>query len=422
MAPRHGDEPWFRNGEHALDLVRMAWISGLALATAAALVVMLFRQRAITALGGCGTGDGLNYCAVANGRTAKWPFSHRPLVPLVARLIHLVSHLSVPHSFLVVALAGFVLAAVTTAALGGILAERAGLDRRRTRWVAIAASAAWAVSPFGLRFALLSPVLTDGLATALLVSWLVVAIRPPSGRYALVAAPLLAFLATLARETSAATIVLTCVVAFACHVVPVRTAIASGGAALLAFVFDVTRPARPNARYVHDAWHSSLSYWSRHPGATTHALLMGVGVALIALLPTTIIRLRRRMDEPEVLAPLLTAMVVPILLSAGGLDLPRLSSPAAPIGSAVLAVYAVGIGGRTRTLVLLAIGTAFLFEWRIFGVIARTQKGYTGYFLGRRSFGAVSLTLVAALVVALLVIDARSIRAERDATAATSRA
>jgi hypothetical protein len=383
----------------------------LGIVAVAALAAMLVRQRAITGLGGCGTGDGVSYCAMARGKLGRRPFSHRPLVPAIARVVSAALDTTVRHSFLVIALCGFVLTLVAIVALGRRVALRTGIDARKAARIGALAAVLWAVTPLALRFVLLAPVLTDSLGTALLVAWLAALLARSRHRFTWVLAPMVAVLATLAREVNAATIAATCIVALGVHIVSIRRAGATIAATTAALLFDLTRPGLPNT-VVSNLPSDTFRYWTEHPGPTLRALLMGVGFALLALLPTVWIRMSRRLPTPRPVVVLLPAAVVPILLSAGGLDLPRLSSPATPVLCVLLSLYLLTTATPVQTLLISALGALFFYEWDVFGVLPRTHLGYTDYFLARGAFRPAMLGVLLAITVTVVVLDVNALRNE----------
>ena len=147
---------------------------------------------------------------MASGHRAISPWSHRPLVPFVARLIRFASDSTLLGSFTVAAVGGFVLTVVALAGLGYVIASRSGIPRHEAHLVVVGAVVLWSVTPFALRFVLTAPVLTDELATGLLILWLALLLAPQRHSWTWTLAPIAAMLATTAREAAVATIVVTC--------------------------------------------------------------------------------------------------------------------------------------------------------------------------------------------------------------------
>src|SRR5262249_43077916 len=150
---------------------------------------------------------------------------------------------------------------------------------------------------------------------------------------------------------------------------------------------------------------------------------MGVGLVLIAFIPTLWIRLSRSLHDVRPVLVLLPAALVPIVLSTGALDLPRLSSPATPVLGVVLALFLVTAATRLQAMLIVALGLVFLWEWDVFGAIARTQRGYTNYYLARGAFGGGVLALLLVLAAALVAADVAQLgaRRARGATRSPSR-
>ena len=373
--------------------------------TAVASVAMLVRQRALLNFNGCAFPDGVSYCAQARGHIGTAPFSYRPLDPLAARIVRAVSGWDLVGSFQFVAACGFVLTVCALAALARGTALRSGVAPREAWFIAFAAVLLWIITPYALRFVLTAPVFVDELATGLAVTWLAVFFargRPLSW----VLAPVLATLATLAREVGIATVTVTCVTAVILRIVPLRHAVVNCVAAGGAFAFDLSRPHLPQpANSPSMAWEITEK-WLHNPHQTLAALLMGTGLVLFALLPTTVVRTRRTLTDTRYVSALVpTAAVLVVSSPFLGRELPRFSSGATPIFCLLLAFYLVLIADTLRIVLLTAASFVFLHEWKIFGTVPRTHRGYAQYFYGRTVFHLAVILVLVAIGVVLTVVD-----------------
>ncbi len=376
--------------------------------SAASAARMLAKQRPIRDSGGCAFPDGLSYCRMARSLAGRRPFNQRPLVPLAARTARAITNVNLVSSFRIVAVAGLLLTLGALAALGYVISLRAGTSRRHAVAIALVAAALWFVTPFALRFSLTAPVLTDELATALAIAWLALLFAAGSRRWTWVFAPMVAVLATAARETAFAVIAVTCVVAAALRVIERRDAYLSVGAAALTAVFDVTRPFKPSSYDALSSWAKWLGKWFDTPRATFTALLMGVGFAALALLPGVVSGATKAVSHPRYVYALLPAAIVPLFLATfGGADVARLSSAATPVLSLLLAFYLVLVA-RTEQILILAAGAAiYIRGWHLFGEVVRSDAGYVAYFFGRTTFETETLVALAVIAVALVVSNRR---------------
>jgi len=321
---------------------------------------------------------------------------------------HAATGLKLVAGFRAVAIAGLALTAGALAALGYVLALRAGVSRRQGRAIALVAPALWFGTPFALRFDLTAPVLTDSLATGIAVMWLALLLVPWRRRWWWVLAPVAAVLATTAREAAFLTIATTCIAAVALRVIARRDAAVNIGASALALAFDLTRPFKTPGSDALTDWGKWLARWFDTPRAMLAALLMGVGFAGFAMLPSGVRRVMRRVEHPRYLAALLPAALVPILLSTvGGADVGRLSSAATPVLSLMLAFYLVLVASTAQIVLLTVAAGIVIGQWNPFGVVPRTEHGYRIYFYGADHFGATTLAILVVIAAAVALLDHR---------------
>ena len=368
-------------------------------------VAMLANQRAIRNSKGCAFEDGISYCAQATGKIGTAPFTYRPLVPFAARIVRAVSDWSLVGSFQFVAACGFLLTICSLAALARGTALRSGVAPRQAWLIAFGAVLLWISTPYALRFVLTAPTFVDELATGLAVTWLAVFFA--RGRLLVwVVAPVLAILATLAREVGIATVGVTCLTAVILRLVPLRHAVVNCVAAAGAFVFDLSQPHLPHpANSPSMAWEITEK-WIRFPHQALSALLMGTGLVLFALTPFAVVRTRRALADPRYVSALVPTAVVLVVSSAFlGRELPRFSSVATPILCLLLAFYLVLVADALRVVLLTAAAFVFLQEWMIFDVVPRTHHGYAQYFYGRETFHLGIILLFVAIGAVLAVVD-----------------
>jgi hypothetical protein len=219
--------------------------------------------------------------------------------------------------------------------------------------------------------------------------------------------PVVAALAVLSREVAVATIVVTCVVAFALRVVSARQLLVNVLAALSAFLVDLAQPYHQEGFDLRSLWSAAARYAIHHPVGTLRNLFMGAGFATAALLPTVVVRLTKDLTTRRHLAVLIPAGVVPILVAFGALDFGRLASAATPVLSVLLAFYLVAAASDLQRLLLGAAAAVFLAEWTVFGLVVPTRHGYVAYFSGRTRFGAPTLVFLAVIGAAIVMLDAK---------------
>jgi hypothetical protein len=397
--------------------VAVGLIAVYAIVVGVALTSISLRQKPINNWGGggeCAFPDGVNYCAMAAGELGTRPFSHRPLVPFLAGTVQSLSGWTVIDSFKAVGIAGFVLTNAAIVALGWVLARRMGVRAGHGRTVVALAALSWSLTPFALRFVLNAPVLTDELATGLTVAWLASLLAPGPRPLIVTLAPALALLATTAREAAFPTVVATCLIAVMLGVLSRRGGAANAGAAVLGLVFDLTRTAAP-ASYDPVGGMLISFHYLRDPHAVFAGFGMGVGFAMVALVPTVWIRLIRSRGEARWLCVLLPAALFPLCLATfAGQDLPRLSSPASPVLYLVLSAYVVLVADVIRVGLVVAMAAVFISQWNVFIANGRSWWRYMVYFYGMETFRPPIVIVLAVLALALLVADLRALRGRAE--------
>jgi hypothetical protein len=271
--------------------------------------------------------------------------------------------------------------------------------------IAFGAVLLWIGTPYALRFVLTAPVFVDELATGLSTVWLAVFFaRTTQIQWFL--APLLAVFATLAREVGVATVTITCVTAVIVGIVPLRYAVVNCAVAAAAFAFDLSQPhTTHSANSPSMAWEVFLK-WVHHPHMALSAILMGTGLAIFALVPSSLRRTLRAVTDARYVSALVPTAVALVVSSPFlGRELPRFSSGATPILCLLLALYLVSVADILRIALLTTAAIVFLHEWKIFGVVQRSQPGYLNYFYGRTVFHLPAILLLAAIATVLFIVD-----------------
>jgi len=139
------------------------------------------------------------------------------------------------------------------------------------------------------------------------------------------------------------------------------------------------------------------------------ALLMGVGFAVVVLLPGVVRRVMRAVSEPRYIGVLLPAAIAPVVVSTfAGADVGRLSSAATPALSLLLAFYLVLVADTAQIVLVSVAAGIFIRQWHLFGVIPRTEFGYRTYFYGVNEFGVAALAVLAVVAVAVMALDRRA--------------
>jgi hypothetical protein len=357
----------------------------------AVVTVALLAWQAVTAeriarAGGCGF-DGEQYCAAARGLRIDAPYSRRPLVPHLVRLLHLGSVLD---RFVVVDLVALAVAAV----LAGVLVVRlsGSVD------AAVVAGCLLLLQPLTVHAALTYPAATDPVALALLLGWLVLYAfeRPWWGLP-------VAVLACLARE-ALGPVVLAVVVADVVTSRPRwRLAVATAAAVVTAVAYDYAVPSAGRGLTTAQV----LRTWLRmHFGSVgggarlAWMVLTGLGLVPLLLLARNAWRVPRR---PLVLLGT-AAAVNAVLAVAGGNDTARLLLPTLAVVIVLAPAYAAREPRVVPVLAVLVAGTVLLWRpWLVSpGETAAFLRYYTPYYSGAAAFtrrfvldGAVAVTTVA---------------------------
>ena len=317
-----------------------------------------------------------SYCAMAEGRLGAPPFSRRPLVPGIVRILHFGS---LADRFLLVNAVAVALTLVFVGVLGRRVAAHLGAAPQRARAAGLAAAGLMAAAPFAGHLLLFFPTLTDYGATMLCLAWFV-GLTSADPRWHRVA-PAIAVVAVAAREQSLGPILAVAAVA-AVTGLRRRPALLSAlvGTAMLAG--DLALPSSgPNAASLHDLVRYAIRKVASPGGmlATVAGLTIACGALLIVpvLHRRWIARTTSGSADARLLIRGAAAMIVAdvALGLLGGTDTARIASHAAPI---VIAL-AVGVGAAADDGgLILVLGLSSILAWRPWLVM--TDAGsYVGF-------------------------------------------
>ena len=322
---------------------------------------------------GCGD-DGTNYCHMVVGGNVFKPWSRRLLVSTVIRSVAKPSERGgVPSKFLVANVAA--LAAQGAAAF--VLARRLCTNDRLKHLAGLTAGVVVVAAPMALRWTWMYPVLVDPVSAALGCF----AILALDSRRMFVAAPVLAALATLARESWAPLLVLAATVLVLLprggggrHEPSVRARglalAATIGATVLAAVVAFKAPGRPDP--VAHGLKYYVGYLETHL-LTSQGRLEVAWLALFALGVIPLVWLARPVASARWCAthprrPLLAAALLATMANAGlgligGADFHRFMASVAPLAIGVTVAAALSLVGETALTIAVVASAAVWGPW-----------------------------------------------------------
>lgn len=324
--------------------------------TAASLTRQAATSRWIDTGGNCGF-DGVAYCRMAAGELAFPPYSRRPLTPLLVHSLHFGSVLD---RFLIVNLLAAAVATVLVFFLTRRLAVGSGMQRANA--AAVIAASLVALNPFVWHMAMTYPALTDNLALALGLGWLVV--LTGSRPWLSVA---LAPLTVLCREAWAPPILLALVVCWL--VLPALRELWATNAALViaAGLAALNMPELPGGQtrsFVTVANEQLRDHFTTQQGLSRFLWMSAAGLGFVVLL----VVVRRQETRTRSLTAVAVALAGGHIAMAvvGGTDTDRLLVPA----FAILTAVALGAVARVRAAdpalaVAILASLAVWHPWRI---------------------------------------------------------
>jgi hypothetical protein len=369
--------------ERAVD--RGAALRVLAMAAAGVALLAVAWQVATSAFielnDHCGS-DGQGYCNIAEGRRADAPYHRRILLSLVVRA--LTPHLgTVVQRFFVLN----VLAALAVSALTALLVRRMARGIGRP-WAALLAGALMALNPYTWHWVLSYPVITDVAATALLLGWVLLALRGSS-----LTVPLAAAL-VLTRDSYAVPLAFGAVALFAQHR-PRHLIVANLVAVVVAAAFLLTLPSNPGTDVgLVDTVAKPLqeNFGSPYRLATLGwYFLFGLGLLPIALLAVYVRdrradRSARRGDAAT--ETLLAAVAAGTIVAAviGGWDVSRYLLATCALLVSVLCARLADGGLPYAVAVPLLVGTVLVWRpWQVVGASPTEFLEFWGAWLNHSS-------------------------------------
>ncbi len=354
------------------------------------------------------------YCRMAGRAPARSLTLWRPLSPLIARGVHAITGWDLPHSFLVPAFIGFVLAIVGTALVANALADALDLTLAARRMLIVIAVSAWLVTPFALRFWLFLPTMTDILGTGLCTLWLGLVLG--RSRHAVWLAPVVAAAAVLNREVVLPFFLIAGAVVLVTRLRSWTLVVPSAAIVTLGFVLaSVTDHDHPNPGI--SGTLDSLKGSILHPFALRSVVTLTIGFALIALTPTALWRQGWRGPARTHLWVVAAAALGPFAVYLSDMQHdPRIASPATPLLCVVFACWIVS----ARRVTHIALGTAafavWAVAWKVVVAAPPTPDGYVEFFRGRQQAGVVTAAVFGLLCLVAMVLDAKAIADDRQAT------
>lgn len=374
-----------RSSDGALTATAVA-VVGVAVG---AFVYGAVRTTSIAVNHGCAYGDGISYCAMARGHEGYLPFAHRPLLPLVVRVLHFGS---LPARFRLVDLVSMAVIAWLTALLTRRLAAARGVAGRARTAGGAFAGALVLLSPEVMHITFWNPVGTDQAALALGLTWLVLATSPsPPRRWW--AAPAAAA-AVLTREAWALPIMAGAVATLALTPRATRQVVAQLVVTVGAAGVAMTRPGIPYdpdiARTVRIMIRIHFGSGGRGFADLVWALLFTVGVLPALLWTRSSPGDAAARDRSRPLIDVLAVVAVIHLLEAvvGGATASRLALPVVPLLLSVVVAWSLDGRFEAPRLALAALGTVLV--WQPFFVLTGSQDRYFRYCCPQFSGGAAS--------------------------------
>lgn len=322
----------------------------------------------IASAGGCGF-DGEQYCLMAEGKQPPFqvPYARRVLVPSIVRALHVGGVLD---RFLLVD----VLAVFASAVLAYVLTRR--LHPALTAAPAVTVAGLTVLNPWTWHIAMTAPALTDQVALALGLAWMIAILSPAAWTSGLFAA-----LAVLAREAWAPAMGLGIVYAAVARRI---SPLVAGSCLTLLGLATAYGMTRPDAAYGTGMGASAtVKYWLSQNflhldgfGRFASMVLAGLGLVCVAgflVWRSALLTVERRLV-------LLVAAALAALAVVGGGDTDRLLLVPFVFIAAVVVPLLFSERGLTATA-LLVVGTVAL--WRPWVTPSGMTRPWLDYFAVR---------------------------------------